>query len=369
MQRCVNVIGVGMSPFGPASLSLNQTALVGDTARQALADAGLSAQEVGAVFAASDLMDKVILQRALERTGLGPVPFQCLPKGAADGCTLLFRACQAIQLGHAECVLVLGVQGALVPLLDLNATLERLATAAQEYMTRYQTRRETFAMVAVKARQHAALNPLAVFNGALTLDEVLEAPSIAGPLTHPQFAWPTSGVAAVLLCSAEFARRRVSGPAVRIFAQACVSPAQVAGFGQGSNFASIGYEVNVAAARELYEQAGRGPQEVEVCELHDSSTLNELLLYEALGFCPEGNAEKLVEDGDNTYGGNLVINPSGGLLSLGEAPAVSGLAQCIELVCHLRGNAGRRQVAGARIALQHQTGAEGTVVATLYQRE
>ncbi|MDH4873539.1 lipid-transfer protein [Pseudomonas sp. BN515] len=369
MQRCVNVIGVGMSPFSPAALSANSTALVGETARQALADAGLSARDVGCVFAASGLMDGGTLQRALEQTGLGQVPLQPLPKGEDSGGVLLYQACQAIELGLADCVLVLGMQGAPVPLPSLGAELERLGAAARQYMARYQTRRETFAMIAVKARQHAALNPLAVFVAPLTLDEVLEASTLAEPLTHPQFAWPTSGVAAVLLCSAGFARRRGNLPAVRIIAQACVSPAQVAGFDPASVFPCAGYEVHVVAARELYEQAGRGPQEVGVCELHDSSTLSELSLYEALGFCPEGSAEKLVEDGDNTYGGNLVVNPSGGLLSLGQAPAVSGLAQCIELVHHLRGNAGRRQVADVRIALQHQVGPDGTVVTTLYQRE
>jgi acetyl-CoA acetyltransferase len=368
MQRCVNVIGVGMSPFSPASLSANPTALVGETVRQALADAGLSARDIGTVFAASGLMDGGTLQRALEQTGLGHVPLEQLPKGE-ESSTLLYHACQAIELGLTECVLVLGVQGAPAPLPDLGVMFERLGATARAYMARYQTRRETFAMIAVKARQHAELNPLAVFTSALTLDDVLDASTIAEPLTHPQFAWPTSGAAAVVLCSSELASRRGNRPVVRVIAQACVSPVQVSGFGPASAFACTGYEVNVAAARELYEQAGRGPQEIEVCELHDSSTLNELLLYEALGFCPEGSAEKLVEDGDNTYGGNLVVNPSGGLLSLGQAPALSGLAQCIELVHQLRGNAGRRQVADARIALQHQTGADGTVVTTLYQRE
>jgi acetyl-CoA acetyltransferase len=168
------------------------------------------------------------------------------------------------------------------------------------------------------------------------------------------------------LCSSEFARRHGNGVLVQVVAQACVTPQQVND--QGATFAGVDYEVNVAAARELYEQAGRGPQEVDVCELHDLSTVSELLLYEALGFCAEGYGEKLVEDGDNTYGGNLVINPSGGLLTLGQASAASALAQCIELVHQLRGSAGRRQVADAQLALQHQTGDDGTVTATLFQR-
>jgi acetyl-CoA acetyltransferase len=236
-------------------------------------------------------------------------------------------------------------------------------------MARYQIRRETFAMIAVKAYQHAALNPLAAFNNALTLEQVLEAEMIADPLTHPQFAWPSSGIAAVVLCSSEFGKRHCHGTMVRVAAQACVSPQQVAGLYRGTTFSDANYEVNVAAARELYEQAGRGPQEVDVCELHDIGTVSELLLYEALGFCQEGGSEKLVEDGDNTYGGNLVVNPTGGLLALGHAGAASTLAQCIELVQQLRGCAGHRQVVDAHQALQHQAGVDGTVTITLYQRE
>ncbi|WP_166359629.1 thiolase C-terminal domain-containing protein [Pseudomonas akapageensis] len=368
MQRCVNVIGVGLSPFRTTSLGPDPTVLVSATIRQALSDAGLSASNIASVYAVAGMMDGATLQRALHRVGFSHVPLCHFPEGEGDGSIVFARACQAIAQGQAESILVLGVQSAAARSAP-SLTFERLGTTARDYMARYQIRQETFAMIAVKARRHAALNPLAAFNRALKLEQVLGADMIAEPLTHPQFAWGSSGVAAVLLCSSEFARRHCSGPAVRIAAQAWVSPQQVAGLNQASIFAGIDYDVNVAAARALYEQAGMGPQEVTVCELHDTSTVSELLLYEALGFCPEGSAEKMVEDGDNTEGGNLVINPSGGLLSLGHASAASSLAQCIELVHQLRGNAGRRQVADARLALQHQTGADGTVTTTLYQRD
>lgn len=362
MQRCVNVIGVGMSPFSPAALAPDAHVRIGTTIGQALTDAGLSASNIAAVHAVTGAMDGVTLQRALQTAGLAQVPLFHFAPNDADGSALFARACQAILLGQAESILVLGIEGAPAPTLGL----ERLGAVAHEYMARYLARRETFAMIAVKARQHAALNPLVAFNSLLTLDRVLQAQMIADPLTHPQVAWASSGVAAVLLCSSEFARRHGNGALVQVVAQACVTPQQVND--QGATFAGVDYEVNVAAARELYEQAGRGPQEVDVCELHDLSTVSELLLYEALGFCAEGYGEKLVEDGDNTYGGNLVINPSGGLLTLGQASAASALAQCIELVHQLRGSAGRRQVADAQLALQHQTGDDGTVTTTLFQR-
>ncbi|NUU38992.1 lipid-transfer protein [Pseudomonas sp. C2B4] len=368
MQRCVNVIGVGMSPFRTTGLGPDPTVLVSATIRQALTDASVSASNIATVHAVSRMMDGVTLQRALQRTGLAQTPLCHFPEGGADDSNLFARACQAIALGQAESILVLGVQSAAAtPVPDL--VFERLGATARAYMARYRARRETFAMITVKARQHAALNPLAAFTRALTLEQVLDADTIAEPLTQPQFAWTSSGVAAVLLCSSEFARRHCSGPVVRIAAQACISPQQVTGPDQGSTFAGVDYDVNVAAALELYEQAGRGPEDVAVCELHDTSTVSELLLYEALGFCPEGRGEKMVEDGDNTTGGNLVVNPSGGLLSLGQASAASSLAQCIELVHHLRGSAGRRQVADAQLALQQQAGSDGTVTTTLYQRD
>lgn len=364
MQRCVNVIGVGMSPFSSAALSPDIVALIGHTARQALVDAGVPASSLGSVYAAADGPDAAALQPGLEQVGVGQVPLRRVGQGS----DLFSEACQAIAQGQAESILVLGVQSAPTVFADMSGMLERLGSTAREYMARYQARRETFAMIAVKARQHAALNPLAAFRQTLSLDQVLGASMLAEPLTQPQFAWPAAGAAALLLCSSEFASRYCNGPVIRTLAQACVAPVQVAGATLGSTFAEVGYDINVAAARELYEQAGRGPQEVEVCELHDCSTLNELLLYEALGFCLEGSAEKLVEEGDNTYGGNLVVNPSGGLLSLGQAQSLSALAQCIELTQQLRGSAGRRQVANARIALQHHVGATGTVITTLYQR-
>lgn len=368
MQRCVNVIGVGMSPFSPAELGPDPPVLISTTIRQALTDAGLSASTLAAVYAVTGTLDGATLQRALQPLGLAQVPLCHFPEEGADGSALLARACQAISLGQADSILVLGIQSASA-MPAPPPGFERLGATAREYMARYLTRQETFAMIAVKARQHAALNPLVAFNGALTMDQVLQAQMIADPLTQPQFAWASSGVAAVVLCSSEFAKRRRTGALIRVVAQACLSAQPLSGVDQGATFAGVNYDLNVAAARELYEQAGRGPQEIAVCELHDVSTVSELLLYEALGFCPEGNGEKMVEDGDNTYGGNLVINPSGGLLTLGHAGAASALAQTIELVHQLRGSAGRRQVNDAQLALQHQTGNDGTVTTTLFQRD
>ena len=131
----------------------------------------------------------------------------------------------------------------------------------------------------------------------------------------------------------------------------------------------VGYDMTKAAAQQVYEAAGIGPEDLQVVELHDCFTVNELLIYEALGLCPEGEAEKFIWDGDNTYGGEVVTNPSGGLLSKGHPLGATGLAQCTELVWQLRGTADKRQVAGARMALQHNLGLGGTCVVTLYRRD
>ena len=129
----------------------------------------------------------------------------------------------------------------------------------------------------------------------------------------------------------------------------------------------VGYDMAKAAAKKLYEQTGVGPQDVDVVELHDCFTANELLTYEALGLCPEGGAEKFIWDGDNTYGGKFVTNPSGGLLSKGHPLGATGLAQCTELVWQLRGQADQRQVDGAKVALQHNLGLGGAAVVTVYK--
>ena len=130
----------------------------------------------------------------------------------------------------------------------------------------------------------------------------------------------------------------------------------------------VGFDMAKKAAREVYEKAGVGPSDIKVCELHDCFAHNELMTYESLGFCPEGGAEKFVNDGDNTYGGKVVTNPSGGLLSKGHPLGATGLAQCYELTHQLRGTAEARQVDGAKLALQHNLGLGGACVVTLYGR-
>jgi sterol carrier protein 2 len=240
--------------------------------------------------------------------------------------------------------------------------------AAREYRWQYGTKRETFARIAEKARRHASNNPYALFNQQLSVEEILASDEVFDPLTRYQCCPPTCGAAAAILCSDDFAKKNDIRNPVYIAAQAMTSD-YPSSFAPQSMIKMIGYDMTRRAAQQVYEAAGIGPQDVPVLELHDCFTSNELLTYEALGLCPEGGAEQFIWDGDNTYGGKYVTNPSGGLLSKGHPLGATGLAQCTELVWQLRGTAGKRQVEGARIALQHNLGLGGACVVTMYRRD
>ncbi len=170
-----------------------------------------------------------------------------------------------------------------------------------------------------------------------------------------------------MICSDAFAQKHGLNRSVRIKAQAMTTDKPVT-FEARDMREVVGFSMAQEAAQQVYAQAGIGPQDVDVVELHDCFAQNELITYEALGLCPEGGAEKFVLDGDNTYGGQVVTNPSGGLLSKGHPLGATGLAQCTELVQQLRGQAGARQVNDARLALQHNLGLGGACVVTLYER-
>jgi acetyl-CoA acetyltransferase len=239
--------------------------------------------------------------------------------------------------------------------------------AGREYRWKYGTKRETFAKISEKARKHASKNPYALFNQPLTVEEVLASEEVFDPLTRYQCCPPTCGAAAAVLCSDEFARKHNLTRPVYIAAQTMTT--DLPSSFEESMIKMVGFDMAAKAAKQLYERAGIGPEDVDVVELHDCFTANELLTYEAIGLCKEGEAEKFIWDGDNTYGGKFVTNPSGGLLSKGHPLGATGLAQCTELVWQLRGQAEQRQVEDARVALQHNLGLGGACVMTLYRRD
>jgi acetyl-CoA acetyltransferase len=240
--------------------------------------------------------------------------------------------------------------------------------AGLAHMKQYGTKLETFAKIRAKASRHAANNPVALFRNIVSFEDVMNAPMLwPGVMTRLMACPPTCGAAAAIVCSEDFANKHGLRRDVRIRAQAMTTDTPKT-FESHDMREVVGFSMAQQAARKVYEAAGIGPQDLDVIELHDCFAQNELLTYEALGLCEAGGAERFVEDGDNTYGGKFVTNPSGGLLSKGHPLGATGLAQCTELVQQLRGQADQRQVEGARLALQHNLGLGGACVVTLYER-
>ena len=393
MRQDVFVTGVGMIPFTKPGANLPYPQMAAQATTIALADAGLGYDQIQQAYVGYVYGDSTAGQRALYDVGMSGIPIFNVNNNCSTGSTALFLARQAVASGAADCVLALGFEqmspGALgstfqdrpSPFDHFDALTDELVGngqiplalryfggAGQAHMEQYGTKISTFAKIRAKASRHAVNNPMAVFRNEVTEEQVLASPMIwPGVLTRLMACPPTCGAAAAIVCSAEFAQRHGLNMQVRIAAQAMATD-KPATFEARDMRELVGCGMTRDAARQVYEQAGVGPQDIDVVELHDCFAQNELLSYEALGLCPDGGAEKFVLDGDNTYGGHVVTNPSGGLLSKGHPLGATGLAQCTELVQQLRGTAERRQVPGARLALQHNVGLGGACVVTLYER-
>ncbi len=336
--------------------------------------------------------DSTCGQRALYEVGMTGIPIINVNNNCSTGSSALYLARQAIASGMADCVLAFGFEqmqpgalggfwndrpssfakfDAMCDLLtpesaNLPLALRYFGGAGQEHMRKYGTRLDTFAKIRAKASRHAANNPLALLRKVLSVDDVMAAPVMwPGVLTRLMACPPTCGGAATLLVSKAFAARHGLAPKVQILAQAMTTDYSST-FESQSMIDLVGFQMTERAASAVYASAGIGPEDVDVCELHDCFAHNELLTYEGLGLCPVGEAERFVNNGDNTYGGKVVTNPSGGLLSKGHPLGATGLAQCYELTRQLRGSAEATQVPGARVALQHNLGLGGAAVVTMY---
>jgi acetyl-CoA acetyltransferase len=382
-----------MIPFTKPGKSENYNVMGETAARAALRDAGIEYSLVQQAYVGYVYGDSTAGQAALYGLGLTGIPVFNVNNNCATGSSALYLARQAVASGAVECALAVGFEqmkhGALkrvwddrpAPMFRMDDLMTELQgfddeapRAAQlfggagvSHMQKYGTKPETFAKISVKARKHAANNPNAVFRDLLTEEQVLESPHIFGPLTRYQCCPPTCGAAAAVVCSEEFARKHGLAADVVIEAQALTTDT-ASTFEDRDMMKVVGYDMTAAAAAHVYEAAGIGPEDVQVVELHDCFSANELITYEGLGLTPEGTAEKFILDGDNTYGGRVVTNPSGGLLSKGHPLGATGLAQCAELVWQLRGQAGARQVEGARIALQHNLGLGGACVVSIFKK-
>jgi acetyl-CoA acetyltransferase len=389
----VFVVGAGLTKFEkPASREWEYPDMAREAGAMALQDAGLSYEEVEQVCAGYVYGDSTRGQRAVYELGLTGVPVYNVNNNCSTGATALYMAQQFIAGGISQCVLALGFEkmqkgalavscGAANPLgrhMELMAQLRGISdapaaaqifgNAGREHMERYGTRPEQFAKVAVKNHRHSVNNPYAQFQTEYSLDEVRASPAIYDPLTKLQCCPTSEGAAAVILASEDFVKaHNLGGQAVEIAGMAMATDT-ASTFNERSCIQLAGAGMSRSAALKAYQQSGLGPEDVDVIELHDCFSINELLTYEALGLCAEGKGGELIDSGAVTYGGRWVVNPSGGLISKGHPLGATGLAQCVELTWQLRGQAGKRHVAGARVGLQHNLGLGGAAVVALYRR-
>ncbi|HTT93370.1 MAG TPA: lipid-transfer protein [Solirubrobacterales bacterium] len=395
-MRSAYVVGVGMTKFEkPGRRDWDYPEMARMAAQAALDDAGVPYDAVEQAAVGFVYADSTSGERALYELGLTGLPVQNVNNNCSSGSTALFNARQAVAGGFAECALALGFErmkrGSLPDSIfaDLTVPAGRMlemskamypdsppdapmalilfGNAGREHMERYGTTLEQFAAVAVKNHQHSTNNPYAQFQDAYTAEEVLAPPFFYGPLTKLQCSPTSDGAGAAVIASAEFVERHgLQAQAVEIAAQSMVTD-MASTFDSDSAISLVGSGLSARAAADVYEQAGVGPEDVDVIELHDCFAPNELITYEALGLCEEGEAGRLIDEGVVDYGGKWVVNPSGGLISKGHPLGATGLAQCAELNWQLRGRAEARQVDGARVALQHNIGLGGAAVVTIYK--
>lgn len=394
MSNKVYVAGVGMIPFSKPGKNEDYDVMGSKAVQAALEDAGLSYDLIQQAYAGYVYGDSTSGQAALYRVGITGIPIVNVNNNCASGSSALWLARQAVESGMVDCALAVGFEqmqpGALKkhwldrpnPTLWINTIADELrgtidetvpnaarlfGGAGAEYVEKYGADPSIFAKVAVKSRTHAANNPYAVFRDPITEQQVMESKHLFGTVTRLMACPPTCGAAAAIVCTEEFARKHGLRTDVAIKAQSLVTD-PIDSFEPKSMISVVGTTMTKKAAKEVYEASGVSPEDIDVVELHDCFTVSEVLIYEGLGLVNEGESEKFILNGDNTYGGKVVVGPSGGLMSKGHPLGATGLAQCTELVWQLRGEAGPRQVDGAKIALQHNLGLGGAGVVTLYEK-
>ena len=395
MGRKVFVIGVGMTKFEkPGSKAWDYPDMAKEAGEKALAEAGIPYAEVEQACVGYCYGDSTCGQRAVYQLGLTGIPVYNVNNNCSTGSTALFMAKQFVEGGLADCALALGFEkmekGSLgAKFTDRTNPLDKqfelmvemrgfapapptaqfFGNAAREHMERYGTKPETFAKIGLKNHRHSVNNPYSQFQDEYSLDDILKAPMVYEPLTKLQCCPTSDGAAAAIVASEEFVRRHgLERQAIEIAGMAMATDLEST-FKEKSCIKLIGADLTRKAAGKVYEQSGLGPENVDVIELHDCFSANELVTYESLGLCEPGKGGDLIDAGATTYGGEWVVNPSGGLISKGHPLGATGLAQCAELTWQLRGKAEKRQVPGAKVALQHNLGLGGAAVVTLYRKD
>jgi acetyl-CoA acyltransferase len=387
------IVGVGVTKFDkPGAKEGDYPDWAREAGEKALADADLAYTAIEQVFAGYCYGDSTYGQRAVYGLGLTGVPVVNVNNNCATGSSALFLARQAVKGGLIDCALAIGFEkmergslglkytdrttaldrhlAALVelrPWEDAPVAPQMFGAAGREHMERYGSTPEHFAWIGYKNHKHSTGNPYAQFQDEYSIEEIKASREIYAPLTKLQCSPTSDGAAAAIVASEFFVEEHdLFDRAVEIAGQAMVTDL-ASSFDANSAIMVVGADMSRKAAQQALEEACLGIEEVDVIELHDCFSANELLTYEALGLAAEGEGHKLVDAQATTYGGDgPVVNPSGGLISKGHPLGATGLAQCSELAWQLRGQADARQVEGASVALQHNIGLGGAAVVTVY---
>jgi acetyl-CoA acyltransferase len=390
------VIGVGMTKFAkPGTKDGDYPEWANEAGTKALRDAGIAYESVQQAFAGYCYGDSTYGQRALYGLGLTGIPVVNVNNNCSTGSSALFLARQALKGGLVDCALAVGFEkmerGSLgMKYTDRTSAMDKHAArmfelrdpesspfapqmfgnAGRDHMDKYGSQPEHYAWIGWKNHKHSVNNPYAQFQTEYSLQEIKDAPMIHEPLTKLQCSPTSDGAAAVVLASERFVDEHdLWSQAIEIAGQAMVTDLPSTFDEDADCIKIVGYDMSKQAAHQAYEEAQLGPEDVQVIELHDCFSANELITYEALGLAEEGHGHELVDAQATTYGGSgPVVNPSGGLISKGHPLGATGLAQCSELTWQLRGEADARQIEGARAALQHNIGLGGAAVVTVYTR-
>ena len=388
------VIGVGMTKFEkPGSKDWDYPDMAKESGSKALTDAGIPYDDVEQAYVGYCYGDSTCGQRAVYGLGLTGIPVINVNNNCSTGSTALFMARQAIKGGLADCVLALGFEnmekGSLgVKYTDRTNPIDKHAmamfelrepeasppapqmfgNAGREHMERYGSQADHYAWIGWKNHKHSVNNPYAQFQDEYSIEDIKAAKVIHEPLTKLQCSPTSDGSGAAIVASERFVDEHgLWDQAIEIAGQALVTD-MASTFDERSCIKIVGYDMSKEAARQAMEEAQVAIDDVQVVELHDCFSANELITYEALGLAEEGHGHELVDNEDTTYGGRWVVNPSGGLISKGHPLGATGLAQCSELTWQLRGEAHERQVEGAEVGLQHNIGLGGAAVVSVYRK-
>ena len=374
------MIGVGMTKFDkPGTKEGDYPDWAKEAGEKALADAGIPYDTVEQAYAGYCYGDSTCGQRAVYGLGLTGIPVLNVNNNCSTGSSALFLARQAVKGGIADCALAIGFEkmekGSLgVKYTDRTNPMDKHAmamfevrepeqsppapqmfgNAGREHMEKYGSQPDHYAWIGWKNHKHSVNNPYAQFQDEYSMEDIKAAKVIHEPLTKLQCSPTSDGSAAAVVASERFVEEHgLWDQAVEIAGQSMVTD-MTSTFDEGSCIKIVGYDMSKEAANRAYEEAGVGPEDVDVIELHDCFSANELITYEALGLAEEGKGHELVDAEATTYGGKWVVNPSGGLISKGHPLGATGLAQCSELTWQLRGQADKRQVEGAKVGAPAQ---------------